>query len=275
MTTRLTRKRTGFTLIELLVVIAIIAVLIGLLLPAIQKVRSAAAMTQCHNNLKQLSLAVLNHTTQTRKFPRNGDTVTFYTEILPFVEQQTYNPAQGAYPVKSFVCPQRRSADKPYCDYAGVLGQWRGFGSGASAYRMFMETPLSSDNPIRLEDVKRGASQVLLMAEKYVYKDNYKGFVNGADIAWDKPGADDYKAMVVLVMTPISTESYHYCNTRRKSGDCQDTETPFSASQPNNECTNRFGSGHPGDITPCAFVDGSVRNYSSLDITDGYPLTLD
>ena len=145
--TRIRASRTGFTLIELLVVIAIIAVLIGLLLPAVQKVRAAASRTKCSNNLKQIALAVHGFHNAQNRFPENTlegpsgpygpqtKAWSWLARILPNAEQNSLYQQSGALsrtlyegrdvtatPIKLFQCPSDTAG--PPRDDAADLGVW-------------------------------------------------------------------------------------------------------------------------------------------------------
>jgi prepilin-type N-terminal cleavage/methylation domain-containing protein/prepilin-type processing-associated H-X9-DG protein len=160
------KHRAAFTLIELLVVIAIIGILVGLLVPAVQQVREAAARTQCASNLKQIGLALHSYHDTTGRFPNAykllpaaDPTVQFpgtarhgasaFTLILPFLEQENLYrqidagraalanvnmpPGNSAYstPIDTFLCPS--APGQPRIDYSAELAQsFNNFGIAVS-----------------------------------------------------------------------------------------------------------------------------------------------
>ena len=265
-------RRRGITLIELLVVIAIIAILVGLLVPAVQKMRAAAAQAECANNLKQIGLALHQYHDQKKVLPagmrsrRPYRLSSWLTHILPHVDQQNlWNVSDAAYrqspyPFKNpphiglatvvpvFTCPadsrcsqvqtsQRSNHLVALTSYLGVSGK----------DLTTMDGVLFRNSKVRFADITDGASNTLLVGERPPSADFQFGWWYAGVGQRNTGSADSVLGVYEQNALPIT------------AGSCAPGNYPFAPGNLNNQCDMfHFWSLHSGGAH-FLFADGSVH----------------
>ena len=289
-------SRRGFTLIELLVVIAIIAILIGLLLPAVQKVREAAARTKCQNNLKQLGLAMHNYEGAYGVFPHGRNqfpkVVSAPARLLAFVEQDNLqklvnydapladpqNVAASKTRVGLFVCPSDlRDGQVPglvdfgtnyvACNGTGVALD--AAGNVASYTKIPDGNGLFAQTPVKVAGVTDGLSNTAAFCESTLGTGQVPASAAAADprfVILSVPGGNDPTPAACdgAAGTFVATRGGQWINGHFGHTLYNHYYTPNRADKW--DCGNASGnkaltsarSFHPGGVN-LLFADGSIR----------------